>query len=156
MDIRVCSARRRESWVNSGRYPAWLSLNGDGMETPGVQVCSVFVHDVTPFLLPQKRTLMTGEQMHLVIRFLQETVDLPILINCQAGRSRSTASAVIAKYIREGRGSEYIAAKWLFNEFPKSTPNGWFLKLADAILGTHLFPACENVGFVKWTKRRRD
>lgn len=73
-----------------------------------------------------------------------------VLIHCGAGCCRSTAAAMVllvavgwtdcaaVEAIRKLKGGGGI-------------PNGWLLKLADAMFGTDLFGICAKSGNTKWT-----
>jgi len=73
-----------------------------------------------------------------------------VLIHCDVGCCRSTAAAMVL----------LVAVGWTDHAAVEAIrkltggggiPNGWLLKLADAIFGTDLFGICARSGDTKWT-----
>lgn len=97
------------------------------------------------------RGLPRGEDVMKIIAFGRELhINDRVLFHCKAGRSRSTASAMI---VMGARGtSPGAAVKALLQNSPKATPNGWLLKLADDLMDTFLFDAAAEAGIVKWKR----
>ncbi len=154
MKIKPCSLKFAPKFLASGQYQACVSIghpNGtEHVEGPCPRLrLNLGVADVTPFR-GSLRPMFTGEQCMELIAFAKS---LPahvenVLVHCKRGRCRSTAAALI---IQVARGMDEAAAlKQLLEETPKAAPNGWMLRIADAILGTELFGVCKKAGSIKW------
>ena len=110
----------------------------------------VGIPDNTPFSRDRKGLgLPTGEQVLRVIEFARSLPDgAQVLLHCKRGRSRSPA---VLLTVLAARGMmEKEAVRQLLTNCPKATPNGWILKLADAILDVKLFHYASLAGIVKW------
>lgn len=104
--------------------------------------------DVLPHKTKRTRRMVQGSHLCAISNF---AFSLPnnatCLIHCAAGRSRSTAAALIYMC---ARGLEpRIACQWLFHNYPRSNPNGWMLKLYDEKMKSGIFDACSKYK-VKW------
>lgn len=155
MNIKVCSLKYAPKELMTGQYHALISIgHPDGIEhvegpAPRDRL-DLRIGDVTPFRYGRVRyPLMTGEQCLQLIDFAKTLREEQLLlIHCKQGRSRSTAAALI---VQAARGvSETKALETLLAGCPKAHPNGWMLRLCDAILGTKLFGYCRRAGIVKW------
>lgn len=73
-----------------------------------------------------------------------------ILIHCGAGCCRSTAAAM-ALLAAVGWTDQAAVEKVRQIKGGGGIPNGWLLKLSDAIFGTDLFGICATSGNTKWT-----
>ena len=74
--------------------------------------------------------------------------ELPILVHCWAGISRSTAAAYILLCDRLGPGSEGEIACALRNRAPHACPNSLMIRLADDLLNRHgrMVEAVQSIG----------
>jgi predicted protein tyrosine phosphatase len=98
------------------------------------------------------RGLPTGEHVLKIIDFARSlNAGDRLLVHCKKGRSRSTASLLIVLAARGVREPEAVEA--LLANAPKATPNGWLLKLGDALLGTDLFHEAWERRIVKWERK---
>jgi len=126
------------------------------VDVPDFNRLTLQVGDITPKLMGTKSgKLMTGEQMIHVLDYLNHWKRRGgnLLVNCTAGRSRSTATAMVAHFVLHQQ-EEHVSVDWLFLNYPRSKPNGWILKLADNIIGSDLFGTTERLAFVKWDRLR--
>lgn len=152
--IKVCSLEYADMLLATGDYSALVSIGHpachefcDG-EIPG-QTLRLGIWDKTPWRGRRERPLATGNQIQDLIDFAAGIPqDARVLVHCKKGRSRSTAAALIIHVARGERPETAIAE--LLRGAPKSNPNGWMLKLADAILDTRIFHAAMHAEIVKW------
>ena len=107
----------------------------------------ISVHDIC---LPQ-RGLVVPEATHVreLLRFLA-TWDRsrPLLIHCQAGISRSTATAYVAACLAHPDQDEYQLALTLRRTAPLARPNSTIVALADREMGRggRMIAAIERTG----------
>jgi predicted protein tyrosine phosphatase len=73
-----------------------------------------------------RESLFTIEQAHLVIAFLKKHVDVPLVVNCYAGVSRSAAIGKMACHIKG------VDDSWIC--LPKHNPNPYVLELLHQAL----------------------
>jgi predicted protein tyrosine phosphatase len=106
----------------------------------------VGVHDITD----RRQGGILIEERHVVelVRFLEawEPAEGALLVHCWAGISRSTATALIARYVKSG-GAE-ASALALRAAAPHAIPNRRIVQLADDVLGCGgaLIGALEGMG----------
>lgn len=142
----------------TGWHLSFQAGYGDFQIPDTVTYLLVDVSDSVPLINPRKG-MMNGLHALQMVNFLEDFMrcsrrDLKsryLLVSCGRGRSRSTAGALVAHTMIHR--DEQRAVDWLFETYPKSTPNGWILKLADDLLGTNIFDATAE-RFVKWTEKR--
>lgn len=67
-----------------------------------------------------------------------------LLVHCQAGISRSSASALVVLLVRLGPGSEESLVEFLCEKYPECRPNLLLTQLADQLLATRLTDAWLN------------
>lgn len=153
ISFHVASLRFADKLLASGKFDALISIGHPN----GTENCArrakwslmLNMWDITPFRGRRKGLLPIGEDVLKVVEFAQA---LPagsrLLVHCKKGRSRSTATLLTA-LVSRGLG-ENEAVDALLSQHPRSCPNGWLLKLADAILETFIFDAADSRGIVKW------
>lgn len=138
--IWVCPLSKVEATVVSTRAERLLSLlaPGTAMLRPTAIAEQnhlwLSLHDIAE---PQEGMTLPGEQhMRTLLEFAQSWDRAkPLVINCYAGISRSTASAyIISAALQPSRDEEELAQK-LRLASPSATPNPRLIALADAMLG---------------------
>ena len=117
-----------------------VSLASPGAETATVTGSTAWLkltfHDIAearPGLSPP-----TASDVALLLSFAGEWAEqgtAPLLIQCWAGVSRSTAAAYVVACALEGEGREDDAAQRLRASAPFATPNPLIVALADVQLG---------------------
>ena len=152
--FHIASLRFADKFMATGEWTSLVSIghpNGTEncvLRAPHSLVLNMW--DDAPYWR-RVRGLPRGEDVLRLITFAREIhPGERLLLHCKAGRSRSTASAMIVMAAR-GLSEEYCLAALLRNG-RKATPNGWLLKLADALLDTSLFAAAKEAGIVKWKR----
>lgn len=157
VQVKCCSLKYAPKLLATGKFTACISIghpNGtEHVEGPCPRLrLNLNVADVTPFR-GTMRPLFTAEQCMELIDFARALpADANVLIHCKQGRSRSTAAMLILLVAL--KIAESVAIKLLLAETPKANPNGWMLRVADAILGTKLFGTCKKAGCLKWALTR--
>lgn len=73
------------------------------------------------------------DDIETLVDFLRK-IDDEVLINCEAGISRSPAAAIVLVASRMGAGKEKEAVSTVFASCQFCVPNQWVVKLADDIL----------------------
>jgi predicted protein tyrosine phosphatase len=138
--IYVCSLSKLPETVASTRAERLISLLADGTamtrpaEIPAESHLLLTMHDIA-----EARDGMTPPgQVH--VRRLLDFAALwdrrrPLVINCYAGISRSTASAYIIAAALAPRRDEAELADTLRRLSPSATPNPLLISMADAMLG---------------------
>jgi predicted protein tyrosine phosphatase len=155
--LKICSLRYARRLLDTGEFDNLISIGKPGgyehVNQPWPhRSLSLEFWDSTP-ARGSGRPLFSGEQAIDLINFARTAaVDATFLIHCKAGRSRSSAAALIV--MRALGHSEWTAIEYLLVGAPKSNPNGWMLKVADAVMGTHLFDTAWRSGIVKWANAR--
>lgn len=138
--IWVCPLSRVDATVGSVRAERLLSLlaPGTAMRRPAgiAEADHLFLslHDIAE---PQEGMTLPGEaHMRTLLDFAESwNRARPMVVNCYAGISRSTASAyIIAAALRPSR-DEAELAQALRLASPSATPNPRLIALADAMLG---------------------
>jgi predicted protein tyrosine phosphatase len=151
--IWVCPLSKVEATVVSTRAERLLSLlaPGTAMVRPTVIAEQnhlwLSLHDIAE---PQEGMTLPGEQDMRTLLDFAESWDRakPLVINCYAGISRSTASAyIIAAALQPSRDEEELAQK-LRTVSPSATPNPRLIALADAMLGRQgrMIDAVKSIG----------
>lgn len=174
--IKVCSAKNIATNYSKGLeiggekklFTAHISF--DNSKQPGDRPKHYLHLNVFDKVPPMSDgPFMRVEHMKQLIEFVGQLDDEDvILINCQAGRSRGVAAAIIVYFMisiqnddfeddREAYDHALKAAEWAFQHKNKATPNGLFLKMADMMLDTGgvLWDAANRAGFVKWDYRNK-
>jgi predicted protein tyrosine phosphatase len=148
MKIKVCSDRYAVVEIASGQYTAIISFGWALQPLPRDHL-ELMIADKTPLRSCDNAPLATGEQILSLIEFAKTLrEESRLLIFSTKGRSRCSAAALI---VQVARGvSESKALETLLAGCPKAHPNGWMLRLADAIMGTKLFGYCRRANIVKW------
>lgn len=152
---RLCSLPYADGLIRTGEYQALVSIGHPAgnefceLEIPGATL-RLGIWDKTPYRGRRERALATGDQILDIIELARRLPSgCAVLCHCKKGRSRSAAASLI---LQAAIGfDEDAAVNYLLERHPRSTPNGWMLKLADAILDTTLFLAAKDRGCVKWT-----
>lgn len=107
------------------------------------------VHDIVE---PKPgKTSPQAKHIEALIKFLDTwDSEVPLLVHCLAGVSRSTAVALIAHTLKTGEPRKSAMA--LRKASPYAWPNRRILALADSILGLdgELTEACEAMGPASW------
>ncbi len=103
------------------------------------------VHDISH---PEPGSILPGHtHVEELIDFIHGwPADESLMVHCYAGVSRSSASALIAHYMK--CGDEYASAQALREAAPHASPNRRIIALADDILGCEgrLIEAREAMG----------
>jgi len=153
MNIIISSLNRADAKIRKYNPDALVSIGAPGGGYHCTETCkemlTLEMWDTTPLHRGKREGMPRVNDVRMIIRFAHSlrSSDL-VLFHCMAGRSRSTAAALI---VLATRGSpESMAVDTLLAAAPKSTPNGWLLALADSMLGTKLFIECTNRGILKW------
>lgn len=138
--IWVCPLSKVEATVASTRAERLLSLlaPGTAMTRPAAIIEAnhllLSLHDIAE---PQEGMTLPGEaHMRTLLDFAQSwNRAKPLVINCYAGISRSTASAYIIAAALQPSRDEGELAQALRLASPSATPNPRLIALADAMLG---------------------
>jgi predicted protein tyrosine phosphatase len=149
--IHVCPLSKMDATVASAGAERLISLLDIAMVRPAAiseqNHLWLSVHDISE---PREGLTLPGE-VH-VRRLLDFATAWdrarPLVINCYAGISRSTASAyIIAAALAPGR-DEFELASTLRRRSPSATPNIRLVGLADAILGRggRMVEAVQSIG----------
>lgn len=145
--VDISSHNRAAQKLESGGYTALVAIGPPYSDKVLATTLRLTFPDTTPNRKPLNG-MATGLDILRLIQFCRKlTPQDKVLIYCQRGKSRSTAVALIAMHCLGM--NEDGCVRSLFGRYPKSWPNGWVLKLADAILGCSLFDSCKRVN-VKW------
>ena len=93
----------------------------------------------------------TEEDVQQIIQLAEqlESYNGKVLIHCEAGVSRSTATALIIYACWLGSGREYEAMECVIDQRPYAIPNRRMVKLADSLLqlGGRLVQARDDLSF---------
>jgi predicted protein tyrosine phosphatase len=151
--IWVCPLSQVDTTVASTQADRLVSLlaPGTAMIRPSVILEQnhlwLSLHDIAE---PQEGMTLPGEaHMRTLLDFAQSwNRAKPLVINCYAGISRSTASAyIIAAALAPARDEQELARtlRWLS---PSATPNPRLIATADAILGRdgRMIAAIKTIG----------
>lgn len=115
---------------------------------PGIDAARhhrVPVHDITQPMPAQ--VLATERHVADLIAFLDAwDADVPLLVHCYAGVSRSTATALVAHAMKTGE--PVASARLLREQAPHAAPNRHLITLADKLLDLHgaLLDAVDTMG----------
>ena len=151
--IWVCPLSKVETTVTSSRADRLLSLlaPGTAMTRPALIAEAnhllLSLHDIAD---PQEGMTLPGEEHMRTLLDFAESWDRarPLVVNCYAGISRSTASAyIIATALRPSRDEDELAQA-LRRASPSATPNPRLIALADAMLGRQgrMVEAVQSIG----------
>lgn len=152
MEIVIASLRTADRKIAHNKPDAVISIGSPGGEHHcsdpplGVPFLKLAMRDTVP--MRSRRPLPRESQIRRVIEFTREARPTKLLVHCKAGRSRSTACALVA--LAASGVDEAKAVKQLLEVAPKSDPNGWILCLGDLHLHSQLFKAASTAGIVKW------
>jgi predicted protein tyrosine phosphatase len=154
MNFTICKYKTAEEHLDTGEYDAMISISvPERNQRPegrtGKDLLLDF-WDVTPTCCRNK-PLPSAEDVIKVIKFARETECENILIHCHAGRSRSTACAIIFLIVKGLSDEE--AVKAVFANRRRSTPNWHVLAIADHLLGTNTLHICRTSYKVKSSRR---
>jgi predicted protein tyrosine phosphatase len=138
--IYVCPLSKVDHTVATVGADRLISLLAEGttMTRPAVIAEQnhlwLTLHDIAE---PQEGMLLPGEvHVHNLLDFAKAWDRArPLVINCYAGISRSTASAYIVAAALAPKRDELELAQALRRVSPTATPNIRLISLADAILG---------------------
>lgn len=138
--IWVCPLSKVEATVASTQADRLLSLlaPGTAMVRPAMIAEQnhlwLSLHDIAE---PQEGMTLPGEaHMRTLLDFAENwNRAKPLVINCYAGISRSTASAYIIAAALQPSRDEQELAETLRKASPSATPNPRLVALADAMLG---------------------
>lgn len=118
------------------KYTAWLDIN-----------------DLTPWECNPQQAQRLANAYH-ILKLTELAIALPnharVLVHCGAGCCRSTAAAMIL-LVAAGWTDHAAVQKVRALKNGGGIPNGWMLKLADALFGCDLFGYCTESGNTKWT-----
>jgi predicted protein tyrosine phosphatase len=151
--IWVCPLSKVDATVASTRADRLLSLlaPGTAMMRPATIAEAnhllLSLHDIAE---PQEGMTLPGEtHMRTLLDFAKSWDRArPLVINCYAGISRSTASAyIIAAALQPSRDEEELAQA-LRQASPSATPNPRLIALADTMLGRQgrMVEAVQSIG----------
>lgn len=108
-------------------------------------------NDRTPWEGTGLSGLATGQHVVLIIDFARRLQKQDhVLIHCGAGSCRAPAAAIVLLAACGWPSREAVESVFT-SKGGQARPNGWVLKLADAILDTDLFRQCCVYERVKWT-----
>ncbi|MEW9805120.1 tyrosine phosphatase family protein [Mesorhizobium marinum] len=138
--IWVCPLSQVEKTVSATRAERLLSLLAPGTamtRPPAIAEANhlfLSLHDIAE---PQEGMTLPGEaHMRTLLDFADSwNRARPLVINCYAGISRSTASAYIIAAALQPSRDEGELAQTLRLASPSATPNPRLVALADAMLG---------------------
>ena len=157
MRLTISSLRRADWHLRRKRYDALVSIGYKGVEhctERAKRNLLLDFYDVTPVSHRHRDELPTVENVVELIRFSQSLeCKSSVLFHCKQGRSRSTASAIIALLAREA--PEEKACNMVYEAAPRATPNWFLLSIADQLLGTNVLGYCRSTGR-KLKAARRD
>lgn len=137
--IWVCPLSKVDATVTSTRADRLLSLLAPGTAMVRPSVISeqnhllLSLHDIAE---PQENMTLPGEAHMRTLLDFAESWDRakPLVVNCYAGISRSTASAYIIAAALQPSRDEQDLAHTLRLVSPSATPNPRLIALADAML----------------------
>lgn len=151
--IWVCPLSKVDATVNSTRAEKLLSLlaPGTAMTRPAAIIEAnhlyLSLHDIAE---AQAGMTLPGEAHMATLLDFAERWDRakPLVINCYAGISRSTASAYIIAAALQPSRNEQELADTLRAASPSATPNPRLVALADAMLGRNgrMVAAVRSIG----------
>lgn len=151
--IWVCPLSKVEATVTSAQADRLLSLlaPGTAMTRPAAILeanhLTLSLHDIAE--AREGMTLPGEAHMRTLLDFAQAwNRSRPLVINCYAGISRSTASAYIIAAALQPSLDEGELATTLRRLSPSATPNPRFIALADAMLGRNgrMVEAIRSIG----------
>ena len=138
--IYVTPASRLESIVEQTDARHLISLMTEGAlftrpaEIPEENHLHLTMHDIS-----EPREGMTPPDAHHLASILQFTHrwtrDAPLVVNCYAGISRSTAAAFVLWCAFQPERNESELAQILRSKSPSATPNSLIVRLGDEALG---------------------
>ncbi len=151
--IWVCPLSQVDATVASTQAERLVSLLAPGTAMTRPSVISeqnhlwLSLHDIAA---PQEGMMLPGEaHMRTLLDFARSWDRAhPLVINCYAGISRSTASAYIIAAALQPTRDERELAETLRRASPSATPNPRFIALADAMLGRRgrMVEAVQSIG----------
>lgn len=148
----ILSSRRRADAKIEKFKPDWILSIGWGLDTHTTlmreKTMDIDMRDITPNRRKHKELPTIGDIKN-IIRFAKRTAgDDLVLIHCAAGKSCSTASALIC-WSCWGLPDAF-AVEELQKIHPNPKPNGWILAIYDSLTEANLFGATEKAGILKW------
>lgn len=151
--IWVCPLSKVEATVASTRAERLLSLLSPSTEMKRPMAIAesnhllLSLHDIVE---PQEGMTPPGEAHMRTLLDFAKSWDLghPMVINCYAGISRSTASAYIIAAALDPSRNERDLADTLRRASPSATPNIRLISLADTMLGRQgrMIEAIQSIG----------
>ena len=152
MEIVIASLRTADRKIAEHKPDCVISIGKPGglqhCMDPGGGVTFVRLSMWDTMPTRRRRPLPSSETVWLGVHAVRSVRPSKLLVHCRAGRSRSTAMALVC-LVAMG-ASEEDAIEQLLVAAPKSDPNGWILCLGDVYLDSHLFKAATDAGIVKW------
>lgn len=114
-------------------------------------VVHLVVNDLTPWEKHAIGNLASASDILALVDLAEELKNnARVLIHCGAGCCRSPAAAMVL-LVAAGWPDHVAVEKVRKLKGGGGIPNGWLLKLADALFDTQLFKYCAESGNTKWT-----
>lgn len=151
LNLTICGRDEVQQRLDERRFDAIISIGCTEVwrNTPPLVIRLDF-SDQTPWE-PGAKNLATADTVLELVRFAGQLPDsASVLIHCGAGCCRSTAAAMVLLVAAGWHDYQAVYEVRKIKEYRNCIPNGWLLKLADAMLDTNLFSTCRATGQTKW------
>lgn len=154
MNITISSFNRVCKKFKKQKFDGMISINDPKSDRiPGCvahKTLLLYFRDSHPGR--RKRGCCTESHIRHIVQFASEfEAEHSVLVNCQRGRCRSTAAAIIALNLGYGMPAA-LAVRQIMKASKNGNPNGWMLHLADTIYGATLYDNCRKLWRVKFER----
>ena len=141
MNLTISPAAAVPSLLRSRGFGGILSIGSpraaipDGVDLDDPRVLRLTFEDEPELGAPDGPTMSDVEEI-LMFGQLYAALDVPILVHCHAGVSRSAAAALLmlAQCLGPGRESEAVAALLASEGGHRAWPNGAMIRMGDEAL----------------------
>lgn len=151
LSLTICGRDEVQQLLDERRFDALVTigLQESWKNTPPF-VLRLDFSDQTPWE-PDAKNLAASDTVFSLVRFAGQLPEsASVLIHCGAGCCRSTASAMVLLVAAGWHDYQAVYEVRKIKQQRNCIPNGWLLKLADAMLDTNLFATCRATGQTKW------
>lgn len=161
LQLKICGLEDAKGELGEADWRKWQALVSCHEQSPHLTFANypskftvwLDINDLTPWEANPMQALKLASGLH-ILALTDLAIRLPnharVLVHCGAGCCRSTAAAMIL--LTAAGWPDHVAVEKVRRlKGGGGIPNGWMLKLADALHGTKLFDTCAESGNTKWT-----